>query len=409
MSASAWTHRRDASPALYGDEGNSNYAGVAGYVNAAAQQQQQQQAQAAAAAAASSNPAATNPGQAQPPQQADRSGKRRRMVERVSRLYEDTVARRDRVFQDLSEIFARTADELLPPPVFPTFDLNIPVGQLPPSLPFTDPVIPDMHPTPYLFALHRLSHQRANSLLAIKLFHLHQVAVARKLYDAEVERTEDEYESASKGVVDRLLEGVEERRRRLTEDKEGDGTTLESFLDPQARSHGTRRMRGNGRTAGNRTAVPRVGSPDLAASSAVANGVANGSTSGRDSPAPENPFASLLTYRDAVSDPFNIMGTFLPNPHTAHTSAHPLLSALAGPSTNTTIIGKRKLGPRAQPGLPPAHYSIPTGTYPQFGKSLAGLSALRGDEIEGDLGEVRRKRARNAGGGSGRRRINNGD
>lgn len=110
--------------------------------------------------------------------------------------------------------------------MFPTFDLSIPVGQLPPSLPFTDPVIPDMHPTPYLFSLHRMSLERANQLLATRLFHLHQTQVARKLYDAEVERIEDEYEAASKSVVDRLLEGVEERRRRLTEEKDGEGTTL---------------------------------------------------------------------------------------------------------------------------------------------------------------------------------------
>ena len=127
---------------------------------------------------------------------------------------------------DLSEIFARTADELLPPPVFPTFDLKIPVGQLAPSLPFTDPLIPDMHPTPYLFGLHRLSHQRENNLLAIRLFHAHQASVARKLYEAEVERIEDEYEGATKGVVERLLEGVEDRRRRLTDEKEGEGVSL---------------------------------------------------------------------------------------------------------------------------------------------------------------------------------------
>ena len=133
---------------------------------------------------------------------------------------------------DLSEIFARTADELLPPPVFPTFDLKIPVGQLAPSLPFTDPLIPDMHPTPYLFGLHRLSHQRENNLLAIRLFHAHQVSVARKLYEAEVERIEDEYEGATKGVVERLLEGVEDRRRRLTDEKEGEGVSLGAFLPP---------------------------------------------------------------------------------------------------------------------------------------------------------------------------------
>lgn len=133
---------------------------------------------------------------------------------------------RHRIFHDLSEIYARTADELLPPPVFPTSDLSIPVGQLPPSLPFTDPVIPDMHPIPYLFSLHRLSMERAHQQLAIRLFHAHQLASAKRLYDAEVERIEDEYEAATKGVVERLTDGVEERRKRLLEEKEGEGVTI---------------------------------------------------------------------------------------------------------------------------------------------------------------------------------------
>jgi len=58
------------------------------------------------------------------------------------------------------------------------------------------------------------------------LFHTHQVASARRLYDAEVERIEDEYEGATKGVVERLLEGVEERRRKLIEEKEGEGVAI---------------------------------------------------------------------------------------------------------------------------------------------------------------------------------------
>lgn len=58
------------------------------------------------------------------------------------------------------------------------------------------------------------------------MFHTHQVASARRLYDAEVERIEDEYEGATKGVVERLLEGVEERRRKLIEEKEGEGVAI---------------------------------------------------------------------------------------------------------------------------------------------------------------------------------------
>jgi len=46
---------------------------------------------------------------------------------------------------------------------------------------------------------------------------------------------------------------------------------------------------------------------------------------------------------------------------------------------------------------------VQSGTYSQFGKSIAGLSALRGEEVEGDLVEVRRKRQRVATGSARRR------
>ncbi|KAL8276152.1 hypothetical protein RQP46_011446 [Phenoliferia psychrophenolica] len=328
------------------------------------------------------------------PTESKKEKRRRDMVDRVSRLHADTLERRDRVFVDLSEIFARTADELLPPPVFPTFDLKIPVGQLAPSLPFTDPLIPDMHPTPYLFGLHRLSHQRENNLLAIRLFHAHQVSVARKLYDAEVERIEDEYEGATKGVVERLLEGVEDRRRRLTDEKEGEGVSLDNFFDPQSRAHGTRRLRGGG---SNRTQSTRPATL-LATNSSDSLAPSPGSA-----PLDASAASSLLGL-NGISDPFNLAASLLPS----STNGGPLLTSLSGVGPTASLLsgglGKRKPGPRTQPGLPPAHFLVQSGTYSQFGKSLAGISALRGDEIDGDLGEVRRKRPRNAAGG-GRKRA----
>lgn len=200
------------------------------------------------------------------------------------------------------------------------------------------------------------------------------------------------------------------------------------------------------------------------ASASLPGGGAAASASANGSPAPENgvngsgsngtgagghpagSLASLLAQLSgSVPDPFNIAGTFMPSSHS--TSAHPLLSALAAPGGSlvaAAIAGasgngngsagggggsgsggsggvgglagaavaasffttsKRKTGGgRQQPGLPPQHYAVQSGTYAQFGKSVAGLSALRGDEIEGDLGEVRRKRMRL--GGRGRRNQN---
>jgi len=64
---------------------------------------------------------------------------------------------------------------------------------------------------------------------------------------------------------------------------------------------------------------------------------------------------------------------------------------------------------RAPPGLPPPHMLVTSGQY-AYGKSILGLSTLRGDEVDADLGEVRRKRARGAGGGAAaRRRLDRGE
>ncbi|GAA6035997.1 hypothetical protein JCM8097_005206 [Rhodosporidiobolus ruineniae] len=352
------------------------------------------------------------------PHEGKREKRRREMVDRVARLQEDTVARRDRVFHDLSEIFARTADELLPPPVFPTSDLSIPVGQLPPSLPFTDPVIPDMHPIPYLFSLHRLSLERNNTQVAVRLFHQHQVASARRLYDAEVERIEDEYEAATKSVVEKLLEGVDERRRRLAEEKDGEGVTIDTFLETQ-RTHGTRRKGGNGRIGGSKggahggaVAAGVAGSNGAASPAESVNGgngggkdgTANGAAGGGGVDAAT--LGSLLGL-NGLADPFNLAASLLPSAASSLTAGSAngsgALSALSGvgptASLLTGTLGKRKPGGRTQPGLPPAHFLVQSGTYSQFGKSLAGLSALRGEEIEGDLGEMRRKRQRTGTGG----------
>lgn len=121
-------------------------------------------------------------------------------------------------------------------------------------------------------------------------------------------------------------------------------------------------------------------------------------------PLDSNAAASLLGL-NGISDPFNLAAALLPS------STNIGLTSLSGVGPTASLLsgglGKRKPGPRTQPGLPPAHFLVQSGTYSQFGKSLAGISGLRGDEVDGDLGEVRRKRPRVAGGGS--RRRQNGD
>lgn len=107
-----------------------------------------------------------------------------------------------------------------------------------------------------------------------------------------------------------------------------------------------------------------------------------------------------------IADPFNLAASLLPPSAALAGGSGSSLSALSGVGPTASLLltgtlGKRKPGGRTQPGLPPAHFLVQSGTYSQFGKSLAGLSALRGEEVEGDLGEMRRKRQRVGG----RRRV----
>lgn len=68
--------------------------------------------------------------------------------------------------------------------------------------------------------------QRDNALLAIKLFHDYQTQAAQTAYHAEVVRIEEEYKAAKKGIKDKLVDMVDERKKKLKEEKEADQTNL---------------------------------------------------------------------------------------------------------------------------------------------------------------------------------------
>lgn len=162
---------------------------------------------------------------------------------------------------------------------------------------------------------------------------------------------------------------------------------IDTFLDPQSRTHATRRLKSGARV------IPEP------------------TSSGSDTPHSHHDLHSHSNSLLSSHDPFNLSSTLHSTPGTA------LLTTLTTSNSSHPTTGaapKRKAGQRAQPGLPPAHFLVTSGTYTAFfGKSLAGVSGLRGEEVEGDLGECRRKRVRghngqggfsNGIGGSSRRR-----
>jgi hypothetical protein len=158
---------------------------------------------------------------------------------------------------------------------------------------------------------------------------------------------------------------------------------IDTFQDLQSRSHGTRRVRGS---------VPNRSQPstngDMTASTSATTLDAHGNS------IPPHSSTGLASSTSGAYDPFHFGSSLLPNPTSALLSlsgAGPTAALLTHSTATTT---KRKPGVRPQPGLPPSHFLVTSGAYNQFGKSLAGISGLRGDEIDGDLGEVRRKRVR---------------
>lgn len=74
---------------------------------------------------------------------------------------------------------------------------------------------------PYLLALQRLTLERDAELRQSALLHAHQVESARSAYEQERNKVDEEARNAKRAVRERLLAAVEERRKKLREDKEG--------------------------------------------------------------------------------------------------------------------------------------------------------------------------------------------
>lgn len=84
----------------------------------------------------------------------------------------------------------------------------------------------------YLMALHRLNLERDAQLRQSALLHAHQVESARTAYEQEKNKVEDEARNSKRIVRERLLSAVEDRRRRLRDDKEsGEGMSGKRWIE----------------------------------------------------------------------------------------------------------------------------------------------------------------------------------
>lgn len=76
----------------------------------------------------------------------------------------------------------------------------------------------------YQLRLYPLSLERS-ALLASSVFQeRYALECVQTAYEEERERVEDEWRRGRERIRERLLEGIEERRRRAREDKDGEGT-----------------------------------------------------------------------------------------------------------------------------------------------------------------------------------------
>ncbi|KAG6910064.1 hypothetical protein DXG01_013514 [Tephrocybe rancida] len=174
---------------------------------------------------------------------------------------------------------------------------------------------------------------------------------ARNAYEEDREQVEEEWRKGRERLRERLLEGIEERRRRARDEKEGEGTSGDSIMDSSSRIHITRKLRNK----------PGASPPPTPLDSATYV-------------APES---SLLNTARPYSNPHSLSVDDLPSPF-------PI------PLTTTTAIavpqgggGPINAGSRRRP-------KNNGGGQQQPAKILAPLAPYKYEEIEDDLNEIRR-------------------
>ncbi|KAJ3786834.1 hypothetical protein GGU10DRAFT_350600 [Lentinula aff. detonsa] len=220
---------------------------------------------------------------------------------------------------------------------------------------------------------------------------------AQTAFLEEQRKVEEEWKKGRDRVRERLLEGIEERRKRAREDKEGEGTSADATLDSQNRPHITRKLRNKmgtpppmtplGSQPGN-LALPNAGNPGAISNFPITSGPFLNPHSLSVDEIP-SPFPLSLTATTILSGSGGSGGSGASSGTVGGGSA-----GGSGPGPGSSTAGGRR-----RPKGSGTHQSQAIGG---LGKSLAMLSASKESEIEADLGEIRRgnkrRRAAVAGG-----------
>lgn len=198
------------------------------------------------------------------------------------------------------------------------------------------------------FALYQLTLERDAVLSSAHHSFNYAVDSARSLYEIEKSKVEDEYELAQKSIKAKLIEIIDEKKRKLKEEKDMD-IGVDAILDAQTYARSTRTSR-NRKT--NSNSLINSGTPIDENENSNNNNNSNN---------------NLQQYQN---------NSFL------GISIEDIIS-----SSSNNLSGKRKKVTSAPQGM--------TGPFLGLGKSInAGLTGAKDIDIDADLSEIRKRRRR---------------
>ncbi|TIA91433.1 hypothetical protein E3P99_01088 [Wallemia hederae] len=260
-----------------------------------------------------------------------RDKKRRDLVDKVNKQSGDTFDKRDLVFLESHNNLLDKHNHLLSTtPTNPYDTTRAPSTGLP------------MTCREQNLRLYELSLERDAVLSATKHSYGYAMDSARSLYEIERSRIEEEYDVVQRSIKSKLSEAIDEKKRKLKEEKELD-VGVDSMLDATSFSRSTRTSRNKKSSNANSSQGGTPTQPD---------------PNDSESNAPPN------SYLGAAFE--DILGSS---------------------SINSVLGGKKKKMPAGPPGM--------TGPFLGLGRSInAGLTAAKEVDVDTDMMEIRKKRRR---------------
>jgi hypothetical protein len=250
-----------------------------------------------------------------------------------------------------------------------------------------------------------LSLERSAQLAQFEAEERYAIECAQIAYDEERERVEEEWKKGRQRVRERLLEGIEERRRRAREEKEGEGTVgglvppytvsftskislnyLDASLDSHSRPPITRKLRNKLGTSPPPTphSGPNINHSISMSGSNAFSFTSNNLIGSNGMSTSHLPF-TIGTF--SFLNPHSLSVDELPSPFPLPLTSTNINNGGGGAASGTTGNNGPSNGSRRRAKGGGGNQGQALGG---LGKSLLLLNMTKDTEIESDLGEIRR-------------------